>query len=537
MPATSAGGPAGVPFLDVPTGQPPVRRDCPVRKGMGGARDTRRQPCPSPSGIGIGSAYPACMADVRVPLVLAAIGLAVNAIPVYRELPLSESVPDGIVGAAAVTLALLTWRASRALSVQALLVATTWWAGTSWPIALYWHRGALIHLILSAPRAWPRSRTGAVAIGIGYLAATITPIWQVSALAIGLCVGLTLAAAMEARARRNRWIVIAALLFCLAIAGGAVAPLVDAENGPLVALVGYDLLVLIVLCVAALSARRPTRFDLTDLAVDLGRTPVRSVGSITELVQADPGLAIDRDIQVALAVAERLEEGNEQVRDQLRSALLQVEQSRRRLVVASTAERARLAEELLRSAAGPLRTLADDAPVGGGARPRLERAVEALDAALGGLRPPGLSDGLAHALREHPLVTSLRVQLNTAGDRCDEVVEDTLYAVAAEALANVAKHAGPCEVVVGFSAGAAMATLTVSDNGRGGATSGVGSGLTCLADRVEALGGSLAVSSSPDTGTTVTASVPRALTAIGHRLPSVPDMPVERRSVAPPSTP
>ena len=52
--------------------------------------------------------------------------------------------------------------------------------------------------------------------------------------------------------------------------------------------------------------------------------------------------------------------------------------------------------------------------------------------------------------------------------------------------------------------------LEVADDGIGGAGAGAGSGLRGLADRVEALGGRLTVSSPPGRGTTLRAEIPCA---------------------------
>jgi signal transduction histidine kinase len=60
---------------------------------------------------------------------------------------------------------------------------------------------------------------------------------------------------------------------------------------------------------------------------------------------------------------------------------------------------------------------------------------------------------------------------------------------------------------------AEVATVTISDNGVGGASVNFGSGLRGLVDRVEATGGSLRVDSPPGRGTTIFASLP--LTDIG----------------------
>ena len=56
----------------------------------------------------------------------------------------------------------------------------------------------------------------------------------------------------------------------------------------------------------------------------------------------------------------------------------------------------------------------------------------------------------------------------------------------------------------------ALLVLEVADDGIGGAAAGGGSGLRGLADRVEALGGRLTVSSPPGRGTTLRAEIPCA---------------------------
>jgi signal transduction histidine kinase len=87
-------------------------------------------------------------------------------------------------------------------------------------------------------------------------------------------------------------------------------------------------------------------------------------------------------------------------------------------------------------------------------------------------------------------------------------VEFAAYFVASEALANVAKYAAASAVVVRLSRTAMGAIVEIADDGVGGADPAAGSGLRGLADRVEALGGRLAVSSPPGAGTVVSAEVP-----------------------------
>src|SRR4029079_16485782 len=107
------------------------------------------------------------MADVRGPLALVTVGLGAFAATAYRDLPPTLWVPDLLVGVAALVLAVASRHTSRAVSVLALVTAATWWVGTLWPFALYWHRGVLVHLVLSVPGACPRSRPARIAVVVG----------------------------------------------------------------------------------------------------------------------------------------------------------------------------------------------------------------------------------------------------------------------------------------------------------------------------------------------------------------------------------
>jgi signal transduction histidine kinase len=88
-----------------------------------------------------------------------------------------------------------------------------------------------------------------------------------------------------------------------------------------------------------------------------------------------------------------------------------------------------------------------------------------------------------------------------------EVIEAAAYYVVAEALANVQKHAGARRVVVRASVEAEILTVEVADDGAGGADT-AGTGLRGLADRVEALGGTLSVESAAGHGTRLRAVIP-----------------------------
>jgi signal transduction histidine kinase len=107
--------------------------------------------------------------------------------------------------------------------------------------------------------------------------------------------------------------------------------------------------------------------------------------------------------------------------------------------------------------------------------------------------------------RRSPVPVELDV--NVPG-RLPEPVEVAAYYVVSEALTNTAKHAQATVVTVRACLEEGTLRLRVSDDGVGGATSGTGSGLLGLADRVEALGGTVTVDSPSARGTTLHADLP-----------------------------
>ena len=152
-------------------------------------------------------------------------------------------------------------------------------------------------------------------------------------------------------------------------------------------------------------------------------------------------------------------------------------------------------------------------------QPVLREAREALSVALAelreltqGIRPAILVErGLAAALDDLSRRAALPVRLQVAIDRrLSEQVESAAYFVASEALANAAKHSHASEVRLAASHQDGVLVLDVSDDGIGGAAPGGGSGLRGLADRVEALGGRLTISSPPGRGTTLRVEIPCA---------------------------
>jgi signal transduction histidine kinase len=91
--------------------------------------------------------------------------------------------------------------------------------------------------------------------------------------------------------------------------------------------------------------------------------------------------------------------------------------------------------------------------------------------------------------------------------RLPPAVEATAYFVVAEALTNVAKHAGAGHAEVTALIDDGTVRVQVRDDGVGGARPD-GSGLTGLADRLAVLDGNLWVESPVDGGTLVAADIP-----------------------------
>jgi signal transduction histidine kinase len=89
-----------------------------------------------------------------------------------------------------------------------------------------------------------------------------------------------------------------------------------------------------------------------------------------------------------------------------------------------------------------------------------------------------------------------------------EPLEGAAYYVASEALTNVAKHANASVVHVDVEARDGTLHLSIRDDGVGGADPGRGSGILGLTDRVEALGGTIAVRSPAGEGTSMVAQLP-----------------------------
>ena len=131
-----------------------------------------------------------------------------------------------------------------------------------------------------------------------------------------------------------------------------------------------------------------------------------------------------------------------------------------------------------------------------------------------GIYPPLLADkGLAAALEAQGRKAAVPVAIEADGlGRLDRDVEAGLYFCALEALNNVAKYASASHVDVRLRWQEGEVVFEVHDDGVGfdPAAGGYGTGLRGMADRLEALGGTLEVRSAPKAGTQILGRVPAA---------------------------
>jgi signal transduction histidine kinase len=143
------------------------------------------------------------------------------------------------------------------------------------------------------------------------------------------------------------------------------------------------------------------------------------------------------------------------------------------------------------------------------ARAGAREALEELRDLARGIHPPILTDrGLDAAIRALAARTPLRVDVSVElSERPRPPVETAAYFVVAEALANAGKYADPDRVAIGVHVSDGMLVAEVRDDGDGGADP-AGKGLTGLRRRVEALDGTLRVTSPAGGPTTVRAELP-----------------------------
>lgn len=287
---------------------------------------------------------------------------------------------------------------------------------------------------------------------------------------------------------------------------------------------------------------------LTDDARALGhgdlrrRTETGARGEVGVLAAVFNQMAADVERHVHDVRASHLREQEarltaEAANDQIAEREQRLQDLVRRLQVAQEEERRRVAYEIhdglaqvAASAHQHLQTFADvHVPESPAVRADLERTVDLVQRTvrearrlIAGLRPTVLDDfGLATAIRLE--VESLgadgwhvSLEEDLPAQRLPSQIETALFRVAQEALTNIRKHAGRCQVAVSLSQRGELIQLDVRDWGRGFAMTGprvrAGPGervgLLSMHERMALLHGRCTVTSQPGAGTRVLAEVP-----------------------------
>ena len=235
----------------------------------------------------------------------------------------------------------------------------------------------------------------------------------------------------------------------------------------------------------------------------------------------DPGL-VD-----SVALAARVALSNVRLRAEVRRQVAELDASGRRILEAGDTQRRRLQHQLrvragqrltgvgevLDFAAQRARTGQDRATAEGleAARRDLAEAQADLQELAAGIHPVLLTErGLGPALASLAGRAPVPVRVAAPAQRVPAVIETAVYFTCAEALANVAKHARATRADIGVELEGGLVTVSIADDGSGGADASAGSGLKGVADRVEVLGGRLVVHSPPAGGTQLLVQIPAA---------------------------
>ena len=252
-------------------------------------------------------------------------------------------------------------------------------------------------------------------------------------------------------------------------------------------------------------------------------TPIEHRGQEIGLLRHRRDLLDRPDLLRSILEAASLAIEIARLRVEVRLQLVEVDESRARIVQAGYEERRRLERDLHDGAQQRLvtlgivlrrlqRSLPREARVLG---PALDSAVDEIGHAIAdlrtiaaGVRPPRLDEGLAAALADLARGAPLPVDVEATEERLPPQVEAAAYFIVCEAVTNAVKHASPSRVRVEAMLADGGLRLLVADDGIGGANAARGTGLVGLADRVEAQGGTLLIQSPLGGGTRIEAEFP-----------------------------
>ena len=372
----------------------------------------------------------------------------------------AEVLADLLTGWVLVACGAAAWLRGAPRGGAALLAATglTWFAGNFDAVALYWHRGPLVHLLLAVPDGRPASRTATAGVAAGYVAAVVPAVWSHDGSALVLA-GLLVAAAAAGRhglrgpARRAHATSPAAAIAGVLAAGSLARLAFPAGDADDLALLAYELVLAAtgIVLARALVLRAWERPPLTDLVVELGErrtaslraaladalgdprlevgypsgtggalvdaagrelappdgravTPVERDGHLLAVLVHDAGVERDPALLDAVAASARMAAANAALNAAVRTHERELEASRQRLLEAGDGERRRLAQRLRDGAQRRVGALAAtveqagaDPAATGELALRLERARELLARTAADL------DALGRGLHPPPL--------------------------------------------------------------------------------------------------------------------------------------
>jgi signal transduction histidine kinase len=247
---------------------------------------------------------------------------------------------------------------------------------------------------------------------------------------------------------------------------------------------------------------------------------VSPIGDRVSIVH-DP--AVDADLVSAAGNAARLAITNARLQAELKAQLIEVRESRLRLVTATDDARRRVERDLHDGAQQRLVALAatlskaqenetTDNPVLrsllADAAGEAQLAMEDLRNLARGVHPAILSQaGLGPAIATLADLSRIPISSEVSAERYSDAIEVTVYFVIAEAVSNANKHSEATQIDIVIQRRGGELTISVEDNGVGDADA-QGSGLRGLRDRISALGGKFTVDSPIGKGTHISASVP-----------------------------
>jgi signal transduction histidine kinase len=237
-------------------------------------------------------------------------------------------------------------------------------------------------------------------------------------------------------------------------------------------------------------------------------TPPAGGGMIVEhAVAALDAAALRRGVTIASG----LQIAHDQRTAELAAATAELERAQRRIVLAADASRARLRRRLEREAISRAEALRDrlaQEEVTVQAAHQLSETISQLRELATGLHPAALSSsGPALALAGLARPSEPAVSIDVVPTRYSVEVELVAHYACAEAVANAIKHAHASQVSVTVSEESGGLAASVRDDGVGGADAN-GRGLSGLAARASAIGGTVHVTSPANGGTAVLVSMP-----------------------------